>query len=250
MRSILALTCALMYGCAGSVDSPPNMDVGVPPGTPNPPNTHCYTQNVWEQYSGTWLLTSPKIHLLFWGDWWLNDGLQQYDAMAKAWTILGNDPNFYLPLAQYGINAGTMDGTYTTNPNLPTGALSETYIQTELINEINNGTLPVNDGNTVYVIELPSTSTSARDVGIAIGHHGDVENTPYAVIDYSSNLNQMNTVSSHEIYESATDPDTYSGWWAGSGETEVGDYCVGHNYLLDGYTIQQVWLQNECECGP
>lgn len=252
MRLSLFLIPICLTACAAQSADPgsPSTDPGPNQNQTTTAASNCATNNLWAQVPNPWLLTTPKVHIIFWGSWWTETGQYQFNQMDEAWNILGNDPNFYRPLAQYGIGVGSMPGTYSSNWNIPTGNLSEDYIQQELATEIANDTLPANDSNTTYVIELPAYSNSLRDVNTANGHHGVFNNIVYAVIDYSSDYNKMNWVTSHEIYESATNPDTVSGYWSGSGDTEVGDYCNGQTYTLDNYTIQQVWSQTQCECAP
>jgi hypothetical protein len=71
----------------------------------------------------------------------------------------------------------------------------------------------------------------------------------FQVIDYSTDHPGINSVISHEIYESATDPDG-SGYHGVGSEAEVGDFCGGQNYFLDNQSIQKCWGQSECACLP
>src|ERR1700679_1295513 len=94
---IVAIIVIAMMACSGKTSS--DLDFVCT----NPPATECPRHNVWAQVCSPWILTSPKVHLIFLGDWWMVDNQsQQSNQMAQEWEILANDPNFYLPAAQYG----------------------------------------------------------------------------------------------------------------------------------------------------
>jgi hypothetical protein len=241
MRTIAFSICVafIVCACSGKLSLPI-------------PFVVCGTNNVQAQTVNPIILQSPKIKLVFWGEYWITTGAAQLNSMTLEWETLANDPNFYAPLAEYGVGNGSLAGTYTANLNIASGKLAEKYITQELQNEINNGELPAADDNSIYMIMLPPETQSGSDNFPKYGgHHSVIGNVVYAIAEYSSNPIINGTVISHEIYEAVTDPylNAYNG---GSGEAEVGDLCNGtdHDYSLDGYSIQRVWGQDECACIP
>lgn len=215
------------------------------------PATSCKSDNVWAQVCSPWVLATPKVHLIFWGSWWITSNQsEQSNQLSQEWQILANDPNFYLPMAQYGVGAGSLDGIFYSDPGLPNTSIAYKDIETELQSEIDNNELPAADNNSIYVLMLPpDTQAAYDDDGKFSGYHGHVGFYTYAVIEYGSN-NFMSYTMSHEIAEASTNPDTVSGYWAGGGETEIADNCYPKSYTLDGYSITQLWNQDSCSCGP
>lgn len=242
MRSAALLACAFLYGCAAVSDPLPLAQ-----------RTNCPIQNLWAQSNSPWLQTNPRIHLVFWGSYWLGNWEANY--YASEWNTLANDPNFYKPLQEYGIQTGTLEGIYYTNLDIVAESITDSDIQKELAAEIANGQLPAPDRQSMYVLMFPPNTPLGYcnpDNPWCIAYHGSINDAyTYQAINYQSDPlnNKIGSSVSHEIYESATDADG-SGYWTGNGETEVGDYCDGSTYSLNGYTIQQVWSQDACQCIP
>jgi hypothetical protein len=213
--------------------------------------------NVELQSPNPWLLVQPRIHIIFLGSWWLTDsvGAPQFDQMAQAWNTLANEPNFYAPLSQYGISPGSLAGIFNTDYDLPIGELPDEDFTKELQAEINDGTLPANDSNSVYVMMLPPATQSTNDISCCSGHHNQVNGIAYAIIEYQSNWQFMDVVTSHEIFEASSDsapndPIT-GGWRNGPSGGEIADLCENlPSVTLDGYQVQQVWDQQNCKCVP
>jgi hypothetical protein len=256
MKSILTLACVLTLGCGSGGDPTINFSKNTTPivdadiaDIDDDVATCEGGQRVIAQSDTPSLLTTPSINLVFWGSWWVTSQSSQLNSMILAWNTIANDQNFYSSMAEYGIGNGSLKGTYITNWNVVDGPLSEDYIQAELQQEITNSNLPPSNNNSIFIIELPSGVSSQYNIDNGYsGHHSSVSGIFYAVIEYDSS-DVMNTYTSHEIYEACTDPDG-SGFRGGSGETEIGDYCGGQTYSLDGFTIQTLWGQKECACLP
>jgi hypothetical protein len=253
MKTAIALSAALMCGCSGATisgfDAAPTFAVC---NLTNDAGADAGTVNVQAQTAMPWVLTKPRLHLIFWGDWWINSGLQQFQQMSQEWQTVGNDPNFYSPLAPYGIQTGSLEGIFNTNWNVPVGALKEDYIQQELLNEISNGDLPAADFNSLYVIMFPQGTQAKVDVvGNFAGRHGRVENTAYTYTEFNSEFQVMGEVASHEILEGISDPTDGLGFSNRSAGNEIADLCenVGA-YQLDGYPITKIWDQSQCRCVP
>ena len=231
----------ILCGCGGNI---------VPDWSPPPTKLNCYTNNVWLN-SSDGLIVNPNIHLVFWGDWWRlsAQGQDESAQLSQAWTIIGNDPKFYSPLAEYGIGKGAMLGTYFTNDKIPLGALTGSYITQELQSEITNNVLPTPDSNSIYVVMFPGGTYSEYDQANSFSAtHWTYGPIVYATVEFDSNIDNSNENISHELYEAATDSNF--GYNGGAGETEIGDYCETTVYTLDGYVIQTLWSEANCRCVP
>lgn len=258
MKLSLAPVCMaiFMIGCAGSTTNAWNNSTDAGPSFTAPDDTLdgglCDGgPNVWRHTPDSWILKAPKIHLVFWGDWWVTSDVGSSNLLedVQVWNVLANDPVFYSPVREYGVGAGQFNGTYITYPDLPLGLISDEAIQSELIKEMNNNSLPAGDEQSLFIIMLPPNTQSEYDVSNDFsGHHGYLNHFTYATIE---NHSDTNIVISHEIYEAVTDPDAQNGWWGPGGETEIGDLCTDSNsWFLDGYSITKVWSQAHCQCAP
>ena len=210
--------------------------------------------NVWNQQVNDWLQTQPRIHIVFWGQYWTHDGfgLLAYDSNVLQGIL--NDPSFYKPMQEYGIDAGSLVGIHVSNEGILAENIINDDIQSELLSEIKNGVLPTPDllQNTMYVIMLPPNTPPAEcNGGVCTGYHRwatyNNTNFTYSVIEFDKNGGFV--VISHEIYEAITDPTLheFNGGW---GEGEIGDLCGGQTYVLDNTLIQKLWSQNACQCIP
>ena len=260
MRSILMLS-VLLCGCASVSDPEWSSNPAATPTDATPfavdagPNG-CQPVAITLQTPGAWLQVQPQIHLVFFGSYWLYQGLSEFDFYALAWNQLANDVSFYTPMSEYGIQTGSLNGIFSTGLDIEPGGLSEDELLQELISELDHSDLPLPDinGNSNYVIMLPVNITDNSDATnnwyahhSAATYHGVQFN--YSVIDYNSSQETIMLSTSHEIYEAATDPDG-SGYHGSGNESEVGDLCNQQPYLLDGYQIQQLWSEQACKCIP
>jgi hypothetical protein len=251
MKLITVLSfCALICACASKTQPGWTTGQGVSAPDDSLSSTNCPTTNVWRHDPGSWVISSPQIHMIFWGNWWITNttGSAEYLSETQTWNILGADPNFYAPVQEYGVGQGQLAGTFFSYWEVPTGNLAESDIQKELTNEIQSGALPSPDNQSIYVVMLPVDTLSQYDIDNNFsGHHSYLNDATYAVIENNSN---SDFTISHEIYESSTNPDTSNGWWGPGGETEVADLCQSHATKLDGYTITTVWSEQQCKCIP
>src|SRR5258706_15022446 len=98
MKTYLRLLLLSAVLCCGCVNNTIDQAVW------NPPRTNCTDAgNLWQVQANSWLQTQPRIHLVFWGSYWLNSGINEYMYYSNAWSVLANDPAFYKPLQGYGI---------------------------------------------------------------------------------------------------------------------------------------------------
>jgi hypothetical protein len=154
-------------------------------------------------------------------------------------------------LSPYGVSTGTTVTGEVLNVTLPQyTSSSPTYVtDSDIVNylatNINNGTLVKPLASTVYVVFTePGVAVSAGNetsINSFLGYHNDAQITEsdgttttiyYAVLPYPGSPNptpasqgfanvmdELTAVTSHEVAESATDPDTVNGWQETVNET-------------------------------
>jgi hypothetical protein len=205
--------------------------------------------------SGATILTNPNVVLMWWSTYFWDRHKTERDTYKAALNAVANDAVFWGRLSEYGITGGSYGGQIDlTRFGGPSATLTEQAIQDALSFRFDNLSSGA-DSNAIYVVMLPNGLTSDYDTSNGfIGHHQTYkyrgQNIWYSVVEYSTDTRQTLSVITHEVYEAATDPDVSSGYFdhAQGGETEVGDLCNGQTMIMDGYTVQQVWSQNSCNC--
>jgi hypothetical protein len=74
----------------------------------------------------------------------------------------------------------------------------------------------------------------------------------YALIGYHGvtavQIDQQDEIMSHELAESATDPDTTTGWRDYTNGQEIADICSWQPTTVDGLVVQKYFIQSICEC--
>lgn len=260
-RWMMAGAAAMLLGCATGDD-------GSSQTTQMTGSTSC-PYHVYRHDPQGWLLTTPLVHFVFWGQYWLQEGgYQEQTDYQQSWDSLFSDGQVFQRLAEYGIQPGFLDAnSYNTNLNLTTPTdggvssdggslleLDDSGIPLELNNEIQAGLLPEPTHQTLYVVFLPyNTSTVNLITGDDAGYHASAmygsTQYAYAVIGYyQDNYNTGDMIVSHEMYEAMTDPDVSTGYYGTDGEHEVADLCVWQPTSFDGYQVQKVWSQDICQC--
>jgi hypothetical protein len=255
ISSLLCAGSLSCLACSGNAESVvPTQEVTDAQADAQAPTHSCGDAGplVQKQSTNPLLLTHAKIHLIFWGNWWTTTFSAQLDLIPQTWTVVGNDPNFYLPMAEYGVGPGTLEGIYNTNWNLPANAITADYVLKELLAEIKSGDLPANDPSSFYLVLLPSTTHIDTDpANNWDGWHTYNDGMAYGIVEYHQSFVDTDTTISHEIHEAITDTIPNSGYNSGgNGAQEIGDICQGNNFSLDGFTLQQSWSQVQCRCVP
>lgn len=185
------------------------------------------------EYWGGPVISAVKIVLVRWGAGVYAPYVSQTagaQTLASFYTELVRSP--WLDwLTEYNTNTQTIGrgsflGAYTITPSTA-GSVSDDFIETELLAQIDAGHLPANDDNTLYQIHFPRGVTiSAFGMLSCVdfcAYHGTVQlPTPalyYSVMpDFSSSsgcsrgcgssseFNNVCAVASHEVAEAITDP--------------------------------------------
>jgi hypothetical protein len=205
------------------------------------------------------ILPNPKVHRLFWGDYWTQAAhtaeATDYDT---TWTNLASDPAFYTRMGEYGVGAGS-SGSRWNLTGVATGSISEATITAQIQATLSSASY-FPSGNDLFVVFLPSGTTDQFDISHSFsGHHDHFTWSPfwflsfdvaYAVIEYSSDRNYTNPVTSHEISEAATDPDLNQYWDStpGNGGPEIGDICRFVYNDIAGQQVETTYSQKACRC--
>lgn len=208
----------------------------------------------------SWILAEPEIHLDFWGDWNNFPQAKQPSSYEYDWFVLFNYGNVLQRLSEYGVHEGTIDLNYYTNTGSTTYVndggtddagqylLDDSSFANTLNLEIEAGSLPYPNDNTLYLVMLPPNVFS----NAMLTHHWGGYHThstygtqryTFAIISYQND----EVVASHEIYEAATNPSGYS-FWDRKTSNEIGDVCNPYNETVAGITVQKVWSQTLCQC--
>jgi hypothetical protein len=253
-------------------------DIGQPSSTY--PAPHADPPQV-QDYGGP-VLASPKIVPVFFS----NDDATMVSALKDFVSKVGGTKYWEAATAEYGIGAATASTPIDLTEMAP-ATIDDTAIQTWLLGKLNGNdpAWPANDGNTVYVLHYPSTTTitlgnqaSCQAFG---GYHSNTTldaahgsaDVAYAVVPRCSNFAGMSTQDattgseSHELIEAVTDPypqtnpayatiDTAHAYWQRVlGGGEVGDMCAQFPQAfvkfpeLPLYTVQRTWSNKAAKAG-
>jgi len=187
--------------------------------------------------SGT-IIATPKVTPIFFStvpadplEAGINSFVQSYITSSNSW----------LTLQEYGIGHGTVSSAAVLSTTAPT---TDTAIQSLIVTEVGNGTLPPATTSSIYIIFTPSnvtvtrgSQTSCVDFG---GYHDTVMvsgvSASYAVIPRCAKdqLVDITIAASHELAEAATDPvltayldlnDPYDMWQFNFAGSELADMC-------------------------
>ena len=225
--------------------------------------------------------TLPNVHVspIFW-----NSTVQFQGTMSPFYNDVPNSP-LYDMLTQYGIGRGS--GRPAVVAGRSTRNIRDSDIRTEVLFEINQGTVPQpTDPNNYYPVQLaPNMSVTAPDGSqscvVFCAYHGtfqandvngNVFNVNYGVLPDLSGacngvcggntvVNNTTSVASHELVEATTDPAvglaTFIGFplaWYDPTYGEIGDICNGQQGTTVGnghtYTIQLEFSNARNDCVP
>jgi hypothetical protein len=226
---------------------------------------HAPPANAQLTYRGGHLLTSVKVHTVFWGKKWsAGPGAALLTQLNGFFTTILQSP-LLGQLAEYNvpgqaIGPGTLDGTSTITDHAPKSVVTDSTIQRFLKAWIASGALPQNDPNMLYFIYLDpgvvSVMGGSKSCQSYCGYHNNVGGIYYAVMPYplcAGCLGGMNAfdaltgTSSHELCEAITDPVPGSGWYDDA-NGEIGDICAWNFKKVDGFNVQLEWSNKQNRC--
>jgi hypothetical protein len=223
--------------------------------------------------------TLPNIHVspIFW-----NPTVQFQGTLSPFYNDVPNSP-LYTLLAQYGIGHGS--GRPGVVAGRSTRNIADSDIRTEVLFEINQGTVPQpNDPDNYYPVHLaPGMNVTAPDGSqscvVFCAYHGTFQvfdvngnrfNVNYGVLPDlggacnggcggNTVVNNTTSVASHELIEATTDPAvglaTTIGFplaWYDPAHGEIGDICNGQQGTTTGnghsYVIQLEFSNSANNC--
>lgn len=234
-------------------------------------------------YHGGALLTHVEVQAVYLGsDWQTNSSLHGQAGQLDQFLSMVVNSSYMdmLTSAGYGVGRGTATAGVVDNSTLnKTTGITDAQIEGDVQAMIASGQLQAPDANRLYVvyvepgvvIHLGSDASNTT----FLGYHGAYAGTTaahqtadihYAVISYpgapnftassqgfSSNLDELTSVSSHELAEAVTDPNvnykTLS-WYDDQYNGEIGDLAEGHYTVLSGFLVQDLVNQNDQIIAP
>jgi len=229
-------------------------------------------------YQGGALLANVEAQAVYLGsDWQNNATLQAQSGQVDTFlsTIVQSSYMDMMTNAGYNVGRGTSTAGVVDNITLnKTTGITDAQIQADIQAMIKSGQLQAPDANRLYVVYVEPGVVihmgGAASNTAFLGYHGAFAGTTsggaaadihYAVISYpgapnftaasqgfSSNLDEMTAVSSHELAEAVTDPNVNyktMGWYDFQNNGEIGDLAEGHYAVLDGFLVQDLVNQND-----
>ena len=181
--------------------------------------------------------------------------------------------------AGYNVGRGSSSTGAVDNVALnKTTGITDAQVQSEIQSLINSGALQAPDSNRLYVINVEPGVVVHNGSGASntafLGYHGAFAGKTasgaavdihYAVIPapgapnftsasqgFSSNFDEITSVTSHELAEAVTDPNVnYKalGWYDDQKNGEIGD-LTRLNTVMSGYLVQDVVNKNDQPIAP
>ena len=212
------------------------------------------------------LLTAVQVFTVFWGSAWQqapNTGLLQqmnqfFDYILTS-QLMDQLAEYSVPgqAIGHGSRIGT---TVLTSPALG-ASVQDSDIQQLLRQQIDAGTLPATNPNTLYFVFLPQgvqvVQANSASCQAFCGYHDSFgNNVYYAVMPYPgcqgctgglALSDAFTSTTSHELCEAITDPIPGQGWYDDN-NGEIGDICAWKTRTLGSYTIQLEWSNQAGSC--
>jgi hypothetical protein len=208
--------------------------------------------------NGGLVLSSPQLYLIYWGTPW-----RPYTpAEPTARQITGAvrkllDGAYLTGLTQYrGSGHGSLRGSKVVASSDPPDGFTDDQVAAFVDAQITAGTVPGPDldNQTVYGVVMPTGITA--DVGRRAEHNSSTHSgrrIHYAWFTNVGDLDSITALISHELVESATDPDG-RGFLGVNGTCnepdwcEIADVCEPNLSTVDGVAIQAYWSNRDHDC--
>jgi len=205
------------------------------------------------------VLHRPQLHLIYWGSGWLPQAAPYPTAeQVTAAVRIMLASNYLDGLAQYGgIGRGEVRGSTVFASTDPPVDFTDDHIEGFIDALLDAGTVPGPDADnqTVYGVVLPA-GVGAEGSGWTAEHNYFTragQRIRYAWFTNAGNLAAITRLVSHELVESATDPEGsgilgVQGTCQGSGWCEVSDICMSSLAEVDGVAVQGYWSNRDGAC--
>jgi len=211
------------------------------------------------------ILTNVHVQLIFWGTEWAGSPTPSATQVTNAVSNILAGP-YMSALSQYrNVGRGSLVGTTvvsTSNP--PNNPFSNGDVSNFISGLIGAGTVPnpSTDSQLFYCVIMPRGYNSTQ-AGV-IGEHtffttaGVNAHFAWATNNGSpgNELSSVTIIFSHELVESATDPEGSAfqvnapGFCAPSPTSwcEIGDNCQANTGTVNGVAVQSYWSQRDMAC--
>lgn len=197
------------------------------------------------------VLHAVQLHLIYWGSAWTATGVvsPSPDQITTAMRTVMAGP-YLTGLAQYrGIGGGVVRGSTVITMSDPPERFTDEDVTSFLDAQLDAGSAPGPDpdNQTVYVVVMP-TGIHSGDTTFVGEHnyytrHG--QRIHFVWTADSGSLASATRIMSHEVVESATDPEGsailgVSGTCSPGGWCEIADICPATG-VVDGITVEAYW---------
>jgi hypothetical protein len=204
------------------------------------------------------VLQVTQVFLIYWGTAWTaspapNPTSAQVTSACSAMLA----SSYMTGLAQYrGIGRGFLRGAAVITSTNPPNSFTDSQVATFLDGQLTAGTVPGPDvdNQTLYCIVMPQgiNSSNTSFIGEHTYYTRSGQQIRFAWVTNSGSLSRLTTIISHEVVESATDPEGsaflgVAGTCSQGGWCEIGDICSTTS-TLDGVTVQSYWSDQSGSC--
>jgi hypothetical protein len=197
------------------------------------------------------VLRAVQLQLIYWGSAWTATGVlsPSPEQITTAMRTVMAGP-YLTGLAQYrGIGRGVVRGSTLITASDPPDRFTYADVTSFLDAQLDAGSAPGPDpdNQTLYVVVMP-TGIHSNKVDFAGEHnyytrHG--QRIHFVWTADSASLASATRIMSHEVVESATDPEGtailgVTGTCSSGGWCEIADICPATG-VLDGVTVESYW---------
>lgn len=237
-------------------------------------------------YRGGRVLAHAQLSHIYWGSYWSSgqgrDDASFYDLFSQ--TMSASARLFSVTREYSSAEHPIAPGWFRKSLKVasePGSDLSDAQIQAFLRQQLDAGALPPPDDDQVYVVYLPpgtvvDDGTGQKSCGKFCGYHysflrerpvhyivmphPDCWGCRFALLHDGVDMDDLNRDSttiilSHELIETATDPDVGAGQlgWYDDANGEIGDICGGSDGYFDqgqlqGFRVQKQWSNADDKC--
>jgi hypothetical protein len=202
------------------------------------------------------VLPSPQLYLIYWGGAWQVAPTPTAAEVTDAVRTLMASP-YLTGLTQYrGSGRGGLRGSALVASSDPADGFTDKQVAGFVDDQLAAGTVPGPDpdNQTVYGVVMPTGITP----GLATwGKHNYFERSGqrihYAWFTNVGDLASITGIVSHELVESATDPEG-SGFRGAKGTCdepgwcEIADVCESTWSMVDGVMVKGYWSNRDNDC--
>ncbi len=203
------------------------------------------------------VLPFPQLYLIYWGTLWQPNTAAEPTAAEvtdAVHTLMGSA--YLTGLAQYrGSGRGILRDWAVINSSDPPDGFTDEQVAAFVHTQIAaRHVSPDPDNQTVYGVVMPTGITA--DIGRRAEHDSYTDSgrrIRYAWFTNVGDLDSITALISHELVESATDPDGrgflgVNGTCNEPGWCEIADVCEPKLSKVDGVAIQAYWSNRDHDC--